>query len=602
MGMRSAFERRWNTIGVHLVALVVVQIILVGGTIFFGAREDFARARLETEARTLHTARLAADFVVEELETSIDGLADTPTVLAGVGIDKLCEIRDSQEEDRSVRWFHTTVHILREDGNGACASDSRKPSVAREPWFTAARASDEPVSSGPQIDPVTHKNAMIYAVYVPDGAITVVYSNELDSVGPALDNQFGAGTASPAFMITTADRTTEIASSGRGTGRSTVGTGFAHRLTRTRNTFAGLDSVERIYAEAAIPDVGWRLFAGTATEDAFAAAREAVRERAMLGVVVALLVLFASFVLSRRFVRPIRAVAKTTRSFGAGELDARVNPSGPFELAELGRAVNEMMDVRAEAEVALQKAFKSEQNAAEELREVDQMRNAFLMAISHELRTPLTSIVGYSTFLDEALKDLEPTEVESSIKAIATQSKRLERLLLDLLDIERLSRGTIEPNLTDTDVRQLVMRMVESTSAHGRIRVDIPKPVPANVDAALVERIVENLVMNAIKHTPPTAKIWARAVRRNGHVLIKVDDSGNGVPDELKESIFQAFEQGDVPEHSPGTGVGLALVAQFAKLHGGRAWVEDRRGGGASFRVELPAKPRTGKPGTQHAA
>jgi signal transduction histidine kinase len=111
------------------------------------------------------------------------------------------------------------------------------------------------------------------------------------------------------------------------------------------------------------------------------------------------------------------------------------------------------------------------------------------------------------------------------------------------------------------------------------------------VDPALIERILENLVMNAIKHTPAGTAIWVRASHVKGQLHIKVEDAGGGVPDELKTRIFEAFEQGEVPMHSPGTGVGLSLVSQFAKLHGGRAWVQDRRGGGASFRVVVPATP-----------
>jgi signal transduction histidine kinase len=115
--------------------------------------------------------------------------------------------------------------------------------------------------------------------------------------------------------------------------------------------------------------------------------------------------------------------------------------------------------------------------------------------------------------------------------------------------------------------------------------------------------MVENLVFNAIKHTPDDSKIWVKARRSNGHLRLTVEDSGNGVPDDLKLAIFEPFKQGDVPSHSPGTGVGLNLVSQFAKLHGGRAWVEDRRGGGASFQIELPAKAKSQKRnGTKRAS
>ena len=107
----------------------------------------------------------------------------------------------------------------------------------------------------------------------------------------------------------------------------------------------------------------------------------------------------------------------------------------------------------------------------------------------------------------------------------------------------------------------------------------------------MVERIVENLLANAAKHTPGDSRIWVRVERREGGALIVVEDDGPGVPAEDREAIFEPFRRGAVPARSAGMGVGLALVARFAELHGGRAWVEEREGGGASFRVFLSGTP-----------
>jgi signal transduction histidine kinase len=118
--------------------------------------------------------------------------------------------------------------------------------------------------------------------------------------------------------------------------------------------------------------------------------------------------------------------------------------------------------------------------------------------------------------------------------------------------------------------------------------VDAP-PLRLAVDAPKVERIVENLLVNAARHTPAGTTIWVRLQAQDHGVLLLVEDQGPGIPAQLREQVFQPFQQGrNIADHAPGSGIGLALVAQFASLHGGRAWVQDRPGGGASFQVFLP--------------
>ena len=104
----------------------------------------------------------------------------------------------------------------------------------------------------------------------------------------------------------------------------------------------------------------------------------------------------------------------------------------------------------------------------------------------------------------------------------------------------------------------------------------------------MVVRIVENLLVNAVKHTPPDASIWVGAARTGEGVVLRVEDDGPGVPPEEADRLFEPFERGAASAPSPGLGVGLSLVARFAEAHGGRAWVGDRDGGGASFRVLFP--------------
>jgi signal transduction histidine kinase len=114
-------------------------------------------------------------------------------------------------------------------------------------------------------------------------------------------------------------------------------------------------------------------------------------------------------------------------------------------------------------------------------------------------------------------------------------------------------------------------------------------PVLIAVDAPKVERIVENLLANAARHTPAGTPVWVRVQVAGRGALMVVEDAGPGVPAEVRQAIFQPFRQGPtITAHAPGSGIGLALVVRFAGMHGGRAWVQERPGGGASFRVFLP--------------
>jgi len=259
-----------------------------------------------------------------------------------------------------------------------------------------------------------------------------------------------------------------------------------------------------------------------------------------------------------------------------------------------------MVDVteRKRAEHALQQserqyseAFRREREAAQRLRALDDMKNTFLEAVSHDLRTPLTSILGSALTLEQADVSLSQADAADLVRRIASNARKLERLLSDLLDLDRLQRGIISPQRRPTDMEELIHRGIEETdNPSGHIVEAEVEPLIVSVDGAKVERIFENLLSNAIRHTPPEAKVWVRVHGQDGGVLLEVEDEGPGVPEDLHEAVFEPFRQapGSLSEHSPGVGIGLSLVLRFAELHGGRAWMEDRPGGGASFKVFLP--------------
>lgn len=249
-----------------------------------------------------------------------------------------------------------------------------------------------------------------------------------------------------------------------------------------------------------------------------------------------------------------------------------------------------LLDVTEErqSEEALRRAYEREREAAERLRSVNELKNAFLAAVSHEVRTPLSSVLGYAMTLERPDISLPQEEQKELMHRLAVNARKLERLLSDLLDLDRLARGVLEPRRRLTDMPQLTNRVMEQTDLGGHpVSVEV-EPLMVHVDAPKVERVVENLLVNAAKHTGADDRVWLRITRREEGVLITVEDEGPGVPDELKAEVFEPFRQGGDGDYIPGTGIGLSLVARFAELHGGRAWVEDRFGGGACFNVYIP--------------
>lgn len=252
-----------------------------------------------------------------------------------------------------------------------------------------------------------------------------------------------------------------------------------------------------------------------------------------------------------------------------------------------------MFDIteRKEAEARLEKLWQQELEASHRLRALDEMKNTFLQAVSHELRTPLTTILGGALTLERLRDKLSSEETDDLLRRLAANAKKLNRLLADLLDLDRLARGILEPKIQEADVGGLVNGILEESRdllGDRALHAELDSVI-LGVEPAKVERIVENLLANTARHTPPDTPVWVRVTDERQGALIVVEDAGPGIPEGVRRSIFEPFQQvGGRQSHAPGVGIGLSLVARFAELHGGRAWVEERPGGGASFHVFLP--------------
>ena len=229
------------------------------------------------------------------------------------------------------------------------------------------------------------------------------------------------------------------------------------------------------------------------------------------------------------------------------------------------------------AEQALRESERRERDAAERLRALDDMKNTFLAAVSHELRSPLTSILGLSLTLERA-PDIDGADRTDLLTRLSANAKKLDRLLKDLLDIDRLNRGIVEPQYRVTDVAALARRTVVHLDVLADREIIVhTDPVVIPIDPPKVERIIENLLTNAVRHTTADHRIWLTVAPHEGGVRISVEDDGPGVPVDIRRVIFEPFRQGPTQSaHSSGHGdrtVARRSVRGAPRRHrmGGRA-------------------------------
>lgn len=276
---------------------------------------------------------------------------------------------------------------------------------------------------------------------------------------------------------------------------------------------------------------------------------------------------------------------------GAPSLDVEVQriarPGGGAYILWKGHDV----DSHQAAAEGLRAALSREQAAAEQLRELDRTRSAFLDAVSHELRTPLTALKGVAELLQRGSHP--PETAEGLLERLVVNADRLDRLLGDLLELNRFTHGASRLQREPVELAALVRAAVAEVELGDHPLELHLDPVTVEVAPVKVERIVTNLVTNAVIHTPAATPITVTLSAEPDGALVTVSDRGDGIPPVEREQIFAPFHQGGTaPAHRPGTGIGLSLVTAFAQLHGGRVWVEDTPGGGATFRVLLPGQQR----------
>jgi len=282
----------------------------------------------------------------------------------------------------------------------------------------------------------------------------------------------------------------------------------------------------------------------------------------------ALTALAAALLVARSIADSIDRVREASVEFAQGNLDARAPEGGPAEVAELAASFNEM---------------------GANLSRLFDTRRELVAWASHDLRTPLANMQAMLEALEDGLG-----EPEEYFPVLREQVRVLSLLVDDLFELARIDADALTLELHRLPVGPVVSSSLrgveaEARSRHVTLAAEVEDDVTARFAPEKVERVLMNLLTNALRHTPSDGVVAVRVEPLASEVRVAVEDTGEGLDAEARERMFERFWRGDQSRSSRGAGLGLAIARGLVEAHGGRIWAEDREGGGARVCFTLPA-------------
>jgi signal transduction histidine kinase len=276
----------------------------------------------------------------------------------------------------------------------------------------------------------------------------------------------------------------------------------------------------------------------------------------------------AALVVARSIADSVERVRFASVELARGNLDARAPTEGPAEVADLAASFNEMGE-------NLQRLFDS--------------RRELVAWASHDLRTPLANMQAMLEALEDGLG-----ETAEYVPALREQVGVLSELVDDLFELARIDAGALTLELRRLPLAPVVSSSLRGVAAEARLRQvtlasDVPDDASARFAPDKVERVLMNLLTNALRHTPGDGSVAVRVEPLTDEVRIAVEDTGEGLDADARTRMFDRFWRGDRSRSTRGAGLGLAISRGLVEAHGGRIWAEEREGGGARVCFTLPA-------------
>ncbi len=276
----------------------------------------------------------------------------------------------------------------------------------------------------------------------------------------------------------------------------------------------------------------------------------------------------AGILLARSISQSVERVRTASAELAAGDLRVRAPESGPVEVADLAASFNEMA-------ASLERLFDA--------------RRELVAWASHDLRTPLANMQAMLEALEDGL-----VPVETTTPILREQVALLSSLVDDLFELARIDAGALTLELRDAPLERVVGSCLRGVEADARRRgIGLAASVPGDVSAQCapekIERVLVNLLTNALRHTPSDGTVAVRVEQVDREVRVTVEDTGEGLDEEARQRMFDRFWRADPARSARGSGLGLAIARGLVEAHGGRIWAENRPGGGARVSFTLPA-------------
>ncbi|MGZ3117422.1 ATP-binding protein [Streptomyces sp. H62] len=301
-----------------------------------------------------------------------------------------------------------------------------------------------------------------------------------------------------------------------------------------------------------------------------------------LGIATALALLGSALLaqaLATTVLKPVHRLGVAARRLGEGKLDTRLRVSGTDELADLSRTFNSAAE-------ALEKRVA-------DMAGREQASRRFVADMSHELRTPLTAITAVTEVLEEELEfeggGFDPM-IEPAVRLVVSETRRLNDLVENLMEVTRFDAGTARLVLDDVDVADQITACIDARAWLDAVDLDAERGIHARLDPRRLDVILANLIGNALKHGGSPVRV--SVARADDEVVIRVRDHGPGIPEDVLPHVFDRFYKASASRpRSEGSGLGLSIALENAHIHGGEITAENSPKGGAVFTLRLPQDP-----------